>query len=317
MVLGSVTGWVADVVHRIGDVPVYWLVLALALKTIESALIGLTWRNILRAAYPKADLSFKTAWGASQGGTAINAVAPAQAGTATMIGIFRTAIPGSSVAGVTAATVVQALFFTATSILLVIAVLFIRPNTVSKGSPSNETGGFLASHPVLIPLIGVAIVAAVFFAWPKLKPKLDSQWHKIKEGAAIFKDWRRYAREVAAPSALSYGCRIGVSVVFMAAFSVPVTLFTVLVVAASHTLSNLFAITPGGVGQTQALDVATLRHYASTSNVAAFSITQDSVLTLWNVVLGIAVAIWAFGFGQVKLMFTRKGRKQAREQPGT
>src|SRR6478672_2213653 len=302
MVLGSVTGWVADVVHRIGDVPVYWLVLALALKTIESALIGLTWRNILRAAYPKADLSFKTAWGASQGGTAINAVAPAQAGTATMIGIFRTAIPGSSVAGVTAATVVQALFFTATSILLVIAVLFIRPNTVSKGSPSNETGGFLASHPVLIPLIGVAIVAAVFFAWPKLKPKLDSQWHKIKEGAAIFKDWRRYAREVAAPSALSYGCRIGVSVVFMAAFSVPVTLFTVLVVAASHTLSNLFAITPGGVGQTQALDVATLRHYASTSNVAAFSITQDSVLTLWNVVLGIAVAIWAFGFGQVKLM---------------
>ena len=317
MVLGSLTDWVADVVHRIGDVPVYWLVLALALKTVESALIGLTWRNILRAAYPKADLSFKTAWGASQGGTAINAVAPAQAGTATMIGIFRSSIPGSSVAGVTAATVVQALFFTVASILLVIAVIFIRPNTVSKGSPSDETGGFLASHPVLIPLIVVAILAVLYFAWPKLKPKLVGQWHKIKEGAAIFRDWRRYAREVAAPSAASYGCRIGVSVVFMAAFNVPVTVFTVLVVAASHTLSGLFAITPGGVGQTQALDIATLRHYASTSNVAAFSITQDSVLTLWNVVLGIAVALWAFGFGQVKEMFTRKGRKQAQEQPGT
>jgi Lysylphosphatidylglycerol synthase TM region len=216
MVLGSLTDWVADVVHRIGDVPVYWLVLALALKTVESALIGLTWRNILRAAYPKADLSFKTAWGASQGGTAINAVAPAQAGTATMIGIFRSSIPGSSVAGVTAATVVQALFFTVASILLVIAVIFIRPNTVSKGSPSDETGGFLASHPVLIPLIVVAILAVLYFAWPKLKPKLVGQWHKIKEGAAIFRDWRRYAREVAAPSAASYGCRIGVSVVFMA-----------------------------------------------------------------------------------------------------
>ena len=71
----------------------YWLVLALALKTAESAFIGLGWRNILRAAYPKANLSFKTAWGASQGGTAINAVTPAQAGTATMIGIFRTSIP--------------------------------------------------------------------------------------------------------------------------------------------------------------------------------------------------------------------------------
>ena len=317
MVLGSVTDWVADVVHRIGDVPVYWLVLALALKTVESALIGLTWRNILRAAYPKADLSFKTAWGASQGGTAINAVAPAQAGTATMIGIFRSSIPGSSVAGVTAATVVQALFFTVASILLVIAVIFIRPNTVSKGSPSDETGGFLASHPVLIPLIVVAILAVLYFAWPKLKPKLVDQWHKIKEGAAIFRDWRRYAREVAAPSAASYGCRIGVSVVFMAAFSVPVTVFTVLVVAASHTLSNLFAITPGGVGQTQALDIATLRHYASTSNVAAFSITQDSVLTLWNVVLGIAVMLWAFGFDQAKELLSRKSRKQPQEQPGT
>ena len=291
--------------------------LALALKTVESALIGLTWRNILRAAYPKADLSFKTAWGASQGGTAINAVAPAQAGTATMIGIFRSSIPGSSVAGVTAATVVQALFFTVASVLLGIAVIFIRPNTVSKGSPSDETGGFLASHPVLIPLIAVAILAVLYFAWPKLKPKLVDQWHKIKEGAAIFRDWRRYAREVAAPSAASYGCRIGVSVVFMAAFSVPVTVFTVLVVAASHTLSNLFAITPGGVGQTQALDIATLRHYASTSNVAAFSITQDSVLTLWNVVLGIAVMLWAFGFDQAKELLSRKSRKQPQEQPGT
>jgi hypothetical protein len=46
--------WTAGVFSRIGDVSVYWLVLALALKTAESALIGLTWRNILDAAYPKA-----------------------------------------------------------------------------------------------------------------------------------------------------------------------------------------------------------------------------------------------------------------------
>jgi hypothetical protein len=56
-------------------------------------------------------LSFKVAWGASQGGTAINAVVPAQAGTVVMIGIFRASISGSSVSGLTSATVVQALFF--------------------------------------------------------------------------------------------------------------------------------------------------------------------------------------------------------------
>src|SRR5207249_3147215 len=125
-------------------------------------------------------------------------------------------------------------------------------------------------------------------------------WRKAKKGAAIFSDWRLYARDVAAPSAASYVCRIGVNIVFMAAFSIPITAFTVFLVASSHMLSGIFAITPGGVGQTQALDIATLRGHASTSDIAAFSITQDSILTIWNVVLGVVVMLWAFGYRTVK-----------------
>jgi uncharacterized membrane protein YbhN (UPF0104 family) len=307
---GHLWNWIGDVLGRIGDVSVYWLVLALLLKTAESALIGLTWRNILRAAYPRGGLSFKTAWGASQGGTAINALAPAQAGTAAMIGIFRRSIPGSSVAGVTSATVVQSLFFTVTSVLLVIGVAIFRPRTVSKGAPADESGGFVASHQIAVPLVAVAVIGIVVLLWPRLKPRLLGQWRKVKEGASIFRDRRRYAREVAAPSAASYGCRIGINVFFMAAFGIPVTVFTVLLVASSHTLSQLFAITPGGVGQTQALDVVTLRRYAAASDVTAFSVTQDSVITIWNVVLGGAVLLWAFGFTQARQMLSRKGREE-------
>jgi uncharacterized membrane protein YbhN (UPF0104 family) len=315
MVLGDLWGWVAGVFGRIGDVSIYWLLLALALKTAESAFIGLGWRNILHAAYPRAGLSFKTAWGASQGGTAINAVTPAQAGTAAMIGIFRTSIPGSSVAGVTSATVVQSLFFTAASVVIVILVAIFRPRTVSKGSPSNETGGFFAAHPVLIPVILVVAAVVLYFLWPRLKPRLLGTWHKVKQGAAIFSDWRRYVRGVALPSAASYTCRIGVNVVFMAAFSIPITAYTVFLVASSHMLSGLFAITPGGVGQTQALDVATLRGHASSGDIAAFSITQDSVMTIWNVVLGVLVMLWAFGFGQMKDLLIHRGQTEAQEQP--
>jgi uncharacterized membrane protein YbhN (UPF0104 family) len=307
-VFGDLWGWTSGVFGRIGDISVYWLLLALALKTAESALIALAWRNILHAAYPRGGLSFRTAWGASQGGTAINAVTPAQAGTAAMIGIFRTSIPGSSVAGVTSAAVVQSLFFTGVSVLMVIGVSIFRPRTVSEGSPSNEAGGLFASHPVLVPICVVAVVAVLVVLWPRLKPRLLSTWHKVKEGAAIFRDWRRYAREVALPSAASYGCRIGVNVVFMAAFGIPVTAFTVFLVASSHMLSGLFAITPGGVGQTQALDVATLRRYASTDNIAAFSITQDAVLTIWNVVLGLVVMVWGLGYAQMKATLSRSSR---------
>jgi uncharacterized membrane protein YbhN (UPF0104 family) len=231
-----------------------------------------------------------------------------------MIGIFRTSIPGSSVAGVTSATVVQSLFFTAVSVLMVIGVSIFRPRTVRKGSPSDETGGFFAAHP-FISAIGVfVVVAVVWVLWPRLKPRLLSLWHKVKEGAAIFSDWRRYARDVALPSAASYGCRIGVNVVFMAAFGIPITAFTVFLVASSHMLSGLFAITPGGVGQTQALDVATLRGYASTGDIAAFSVTQDAVLTIWNVVLGVVVMVWGLGYTQMKDVLSKEGR-QAQGQP--
>ena len=150
--LADLWDWVVGVVERINDVSVYWLLLALALKTAESALIGVTWRNILRAAYPGSGLSFKTSWGASQGGNAINAVTPAQAGTVAMIGIFRTSIPGSSVAGITSATVIQSLFFTVLSLLALIALGFSRPRSVSRGSPSDEAGGFVAEHPFLTAL---------------------------------------------------------------------------------------------------------------------------------------------------------------------
>lgn len=67
---------------------------------------------------------------------------------------------------------------------------------------------------------------------------------------------------MALPSAVSYCFRIGVNVVFMAAFGIPITAFTIFLIASSHMLSGIFAITPGGVGQTQALDVATLRSLA-------------------------------------------------------
>jgi uncharacterized membrane protein YbhN (UPF0104 family) len=297
------------------DVSPYWLAAALALKTAESALIGLVWRNILRASYPRSGVAFKTAWGASQGGTAINAILPAQGGTAAMIGILRARIPGSTVSGLAVATIAQSLFFVGVSVLMVIGVAVSRPRTVSKGSPSNETAGFVESHPWAVALAVVAVLVLLIRLWPRVKPRLLAEWAKAKQGAHIFRDRRRYASDVALPSACSYACRVGVNVVFMAAFSVPVTVYTVFLVASSHMLSQLFAITPGGVGQTQALDVATLRRYASVHDVAAFSITQDSVITIWNVVLGLAVLLWAFGPGQLGALLTSRGGRRGRRAP--
>jgi hypothetical protein len=234
-----------------------------------------------------------------------------------MIGIFRASIPGSSVAGLASAVVVQSLFFTAVSVLMVIAAGIFRPRTVSKGSPLDDAGNFLSAHPITVPLAIVVVAVILFYVWPRVKSRVLDQWRKARQGGAIFRDWGRYGREVALPSGASYCCRIGVNVVFMFAFGIPVTAFTVFLVASSHMLSGLFAITPGGVGQTQALDVATLGSYVPTGVVAAFSITQDSILTIWNVVLGVIVMLWAFGFTQMKALLSKKSSGPAGRPEGS
>jgi hypothetical protein len=74
----------------------------------------------------------------------------------------------------------------------------------------------------------------------------------------------------------------------MAAFDIPVTAYTVALVASSHMLSG-----------------------------PAFSVTQDSVLMMWNVVLGVALMLWAFGYTQTRQLLSRTRRKQAQEQGAT
>ena len=226
-----------------------------------------------------------------------------------MIGLFRSSIRGSSVAGVTSAAVVQSLFFTAVSVVIVICTAISARARSRRGRrPTRRAASSPRTPPDPTRRPGGA--RGALRAWPRLKPKIEGQWRKAKQGAAIFSDWRRYMREVALPSAVSYCFRIGVNVVFMAAFGIPITVFTIFLIASSHMLSGIFAITPGGVGQTQALDVATLRSLAPTGSVAAFSITQDSILAVWNVLLGLTLMLWVFGFSEVKALLSRKPAEQ-------
>jgi hypothetical protein len=39
-------------------------------------------------------------------------------------------------------------------------------------------------------------------------------------------------------------------------------------------------------------------------------------MTIWNVVLGVAVMLWAFGFATMKQQFSKRGRSGAEPQTG-
>jgi uncharacterized membrane protein YbhN (UPF0104 family) len=65
------------------------LILGIALQTAQTLLVALAWRNILRGAYPKADVTYRPIMGYYAGGNGLNAILPASAGTVAMLGLFR------------------------------------------------------------------------------------------------------------------------------------------------------------------------------------------------------------------------------------
>ena len=44
------------------------------------------------------------------------------------------------------------------------------------------------------------------------------------------------------------------------------------------------------------------------------TITQDAVMTIWNVILGVAVLVWAFGFRAARQMLFHRGKDQPESQ---
>ena len=88
-------------------------------------------------------------------------------------------------------------------------------------------------------------------------------------------------------------CVIGV---FLAAYAIPVTFDTLMRVVAGNSIANVTSVTPGGAGVTQAFNVASLQGVTSTANATAFSVTQQLIMTAWNILVALVLVTWAFGW---------------------
>ena len=103
--------WLSQLWDTLTSVSVPVMLLGLAFQTAQTCLVALAWRNILRVSYPDGGVNYRDTLGYYAGGNGLNAILPASAGTVAMLGLFRTSIEGSTVAGLVGATVVQNIFF--------------------------------------------------------------------------------------------------------------------------------------------------------------------------------------------------------------
>ncbi len=253
------------------------------------------WRNVLRAAYPEARISFTRLAAAYLAGAGINAIIPAHAGDVTKVFLVKRQIPNSSYPAVTSSFLVQTVFDTTVGILVLLYAItqgLLPPLPRIPDLPAFEIS-FWADHPkTLLITIGVvllAIAAGVFY----LGRHVRAFWDRVKQGVVILRQPRRYMREVAAWQGIGWLCRFWAFWFFLEAFGLGGSIGNVMLVMSVQAIANIVPFTPGGAGAQQALLVATLKGPSRTA-VLSFSVGTQIAMAAWSVALGFAALLLVF-----------------------
>jgi uncharacterized membrane protein YbhN (UPF0104 family) len=271
-------------------VPPWAIVAAVLLETAQTSLAALAWFGILRAALPRARVSYRLVLASYAVAVALNGFLPANLGTWVMLLMFTALFVGATFAMTISGLLVEKIPFSVFNVALYL-YLFL---TVS-GSFSIKLG-FLADHTGLVVAIAAgAVVLAALLArvfWRRLAG-LRAQ---LVEGGAILRSPRRTLTDLVLPELGSYAARLAIVAVFLGAYGIPVSFHNVATVTASNSISNSVSATPGGVGVTQAMNSAALAGSTDASTATAYSIGQQLIVTAWDVLFALILVSWVFGW---------------------
>ena len=221
---------------------------------------------------------------------ALNGILPANLGTFALLLMFTTIIAGATFSGVLGAYVVEKIFFT------VIGAFTYLYLFLSVGGSFDIKFDFVHKHPwgtAILILGGAALIYSLARAfWPKVV----QWWDQAKEGGAILGEPRKYLLWVFAPSLLGWIASLGVMGVFLAAYDIPVSFHTLMRICGGNSIANVTSATPGGAGVNQAFNVASLKGVTDPTTATAYSVSQQLVTTAWNIIFGVVLLVWAFGW---------------------
>ena len=303
----DVLGWLRRVVDDVRSVPLRYVIAVFVLKAVESLLAASAWRAILQATYPEQPITFRFVLGAFAGGLSINVVTPAMAATAVMLGLYRLYIRGATMPTILATAVVENITFGLLAALTWIILIASTPSAADTISGAwDDVAAFFSDHPRVLLVTVVAIVVLLLVALYKSRRRLAEFWQQIVRGGAILRTPSRYLTHVVLPQVLSYVCRLGQTMVLMAAFGIPVTVHTVFLVIGTNTAAKAVRVAPGGIGTTETLMVVAMHDYADPTTVTAFSLAKTSIISVWNITFGIGALLAAFGVEGVRNIVRRR-----------
>ena len=306
----DIRGWFHQLWNTITTISVGSLIAAIALMIVQTTATAFAWYSILRFAYPE-----RTKWRDILAGyavsVALNGILPANIGTLVFL-IMVTVLIGISFSAVLGGYAVEKIFFTLSG-TFVYTYLFL-----TVGGSFDISFSWVHEHwPATIVVFGggaLMIVLLVRRFWPNVV----AWWQNAKEGGAILGRPRAYFSRVFLPSFVGWAASLACIGVFLNAYGIPVSFDTLMHVAGGNSLANVTSFTPGGVGVTQAWNVASLKGVASSADATAYSVAQQLVGTAWNIIYALILMIWAWGWGGGKQFVTdsygEAKRRQAAEQ---
>jgi uncharacterized membrane protein YbhN (UPF0104 family) len=307
----DVGGWLSELWDSLNDISIEYLLAGWALQTVQTTFTALGWYYILRAGFPRSPVPYLQVLAAYAAGVALNGFLPANIGTFVMLLMFVALIPGSNFTGVLGGMVVQKIFFS-------LAGLFVYIYLFASVAGSFELQlEFPHDHPGLTVALlaggALLIVILVRVFWRRF----SGLWEKAKQGGAILARPRDYFLKVALPSFIAWLAKLGVTAVFLAAYSIPVTFHTVMSVIGGNSLANTVSATPGGVGINQAINTISLNDVTDSATATAYSLGQQLAVTAWNVGFAAVIVVWAFGWTGGKLLVSESyagAREKVEEQ---
>jgi uncharacterized membrane protein YbhN (UPF0104 family) len=285
----NIRGWFSSLWDTITEISAGYVIAGVILKTLQTTLTGFAWYGILRVAFPGRVrwLEIIACYAAA---VALNGILPANLGTLALLLMFTAIIAGATFAAILGAYAVQKIFFT---LIGAFTYLYLF---LTVGGSFDVKFAFVHEHPWATAVFLLGAGYLLFLAIRRLWARVLVWWEDAKEGGTILVKPRAYFGWVFLPSLLGWIASLGVIAVFLAAYDIPVSFETLMRICGGNSVANVTSVTPGGAGVTQAFNVASLTGVASPTDATAYSVAQQLITTTWNIIFGIVMMAWAFGW---------------------
>ena len=281
--------WFSNFWDTLSSISAAYIAAGCALKTVQTTATAFAWYSILQYAYP-GKIRWLDAWACYAASVALNGILPANLGTLALLIMFTAIIAGATFAAILGAYAVEKIFFT-----LIGAFVYLYLFLSVSGSFDIKFS-FVHEHPWATAVFLLSGLYLIYLVGLRIWPKVVVWWNDAKDGGAILGEPRKYLVRVFTPSLIGWIASLGVMAVFLTAYDIPVSFDTLMRIAGGNSIANVTSATPGGAGVNQAFNVASLKGIASSADATAYSVAQQLVTTAWNIIFGIALMTWAFGW---------------------